>query len=124
MSEAFKEIHMKRILGFALALSLSAIPALANDRSQTVHLTDAVKVGSTQLAPGTCKVTWTGEGANVEVTLTQNGKVVATVPAKVVEAKNGHIALATNKVNGAEVLQVIELNKINLVLQSAPTTGN
>ena len=115
---------MKRILGFALALSLSAIPALANDHSQTVHLADAVKVGAAQLSSGVFKVTWTGSGANAEVTFAQNGKVVATVPAKVVEAKNGHVALGTNKVDGVEVLQVIELDKLNLVLQSAPTTGN
>jgi hypothetical protein len=124
MSEAFKEIHMKRMLGLALVLSLSVVPALASDHSQSVHLSGPVTVGTTQLAAGVCKVTWTGTGDNVQVTLTQNGKAVVTVPAKAVEAKNGHIALGTDNVGGVNVLQVIELDKLNLVLKSAPATGN
>jgi len=115
---------MKRFVANALLLSLFAVPALASDHSQSLHLTGPVRVGTAQLSAGAYKVTWTGSGAIVQVTLTQNGKTVATVPAKVVEAKNGHVALGTNAVGGVEVLQVIELDKLNLVLQDAPATGN
>ena len=46
-----------------------------------------------------------------------------TVPAKVVEAKNGHVAVLTNTVGGVAVLQSIQLNNFSLVLASDTTSG-
>lgn len=114
---------MKRLFGFALiALSLS-LPAFAAKNSQDLTLYKTVKVGATQLPEGNYKVTWTGNDANVQVTIAKNGKTVATAPAKVVPAKNGSVSVSTRSVNGTEVLETIQLDKLNLVLTGAPANG-
>ena len=107
---------MKRFFGYALLFASLSIPALAAKNSQSITLTDTVKVGSTQLAAGDYKVTWTGTAPNVQVTIAAKGKTSVTVPAKLVDAKNGHVALQTNTEGGVQVLQSIQLDNANLVL--------
>lgn len=114
---------MKRFFGFALMAVLISLPAFAAKNSQTVSLKQDVTVGTTKLAAGDYKVSWTGEGANVQVTIAQKGGATVTVPAKVVEANNNHSGVITNTSNGANVLQTILLNKINLVLGGASAQG-
>jgi hypothetical protein len=114
---------MKRFFGFALVLGLLAIPAFAAKNSQSLNIANTVKVGSTTLPAGDYKVTWTGTGSSVQVTIAQKGGNTVTVPAKLVDAKNGHVAVITDSVNGTVVLQTIELDKFNLVLASATAQG-
>jgi hypothetical protein len=120
---AFEEIQMKRFLGFALILAMFAAPAFASKNSQTVSLPGTVKVGSTQLPAGDYKVTWTGSGPSVQVTLGQHGKAIVTVPATVVEEKHGYNAVTIDTQGGVDVLQTIQLNSISLVLEAAPHSG-
>ena len=80
---------MKRLFGYALMLTLAAAPAFAAKNSQSLNLASPVKVGTTELPAGDVKVTWTGTGENVQVTIAQNGKTL-TVPAKLVEEKHNH----------------------------------
>ena len=114
---------MKRHLAFALALASLSIPAFASKNSQTVTFAEAVKVGSTQLPAGDYRVTWTGAGSTAQVTIAQKGGASVSTPAKVVETKNGHIAVLTNHVGQANVLQSIELNNLSLVLSSGSASG-
>lgn len=114
---------MKRFFGFALIVALLSIPAFAAKNSQNLTLTGTVKIGSTQLPAGDYKVSWTAVGPNAQVTIAQKGKTPITVPAKVVEAKNGRVAVLTNTVNGAEVLESIQLDNVNVVLTSATASG-
>ncbi len=114
---------MKRFLAYAIVLGSFAIPAFAAKNSDSVNIAQPVKVGSTQLAPGTYKVSWTGTGSAVQVTIEQKGSASVTVPAKIVEARNGHVAVVTDSRGGTNVLQTIELNKLNLVLTGATTQG-
>jgi hypothetical protein len=52
---------------------------------------DPVTVNGHQLAPGQYKLTWAGAGPNVELMILSQGKVVATVPARLVElGQAGH----------------------------------
>src|ERR1700691_4215159 len=88
ISTAFEEIQMKRFIGFAWLLVLFSVPAFAARNSQTVNLSENVKVGSTQIPAGNYKVTWTGSGSDAQVTLAQGGKTFVTAPAKVVEEKH------------------------------------
>src|ERR1700722_8349540 len=63
---------------FALLFTMSAF---ARDKNQhNVNISDVVKVGGTQLHPGSYKVEWQGTGPDVQVSFVQNGKTVATVP--------------------------------------------
>jgi hypothetical protein len=114
---------MKRFFGFALLLAAISVPAFAAKNSQSLNLAGSVKVGTTQLAPGDYKVTWTGEGAAVQVTLEQKGKASVTVPAKLVDQKNGHVGIITSTVGGVDVLQTIQLKDFSLVLSGAPAQG-
>jgi len=114
---------MKRFFGFALILVLFSIPALASKNSEKVTLSGTVKVGSTQLAAGEYKASWTGTGSSVQLTLTQNGKAVVSVPAKLVEENHNLNSVTTNTQGGVDFLQTIQLNHVSLVLESAPTTG-
>ncbi len=114
---------MKRFLGYVLVLGSLVVPAFAAKNSQSLTLTTPVTVGTTQLPAGDYKVTWTGTGSNVQVTIAQKGKATVNVAAKLVDAKNGHVGIITDTVNGATVLQTIELNNANLVLAGAAAQG-
>ena len=114
---------MKRYFGFAIVLASLAVPAFAAKNSQNVAISDTVKVGSTQLTPGSYKVTWTGAGSHVQVTIAEKGGESVTVPAKLVQSKNGHVALLTNSVGGSNVLETIQLNDLSLVLAGTSNSG-
>lgn len=114
---------MKRWMGIALILGSLSLSALAAKNSQTMSLVGPLKVGSAQLAAGDVKISWTGTGSNVQVTLAQHGKAPVTVPAKMVDTKNGRVGLITDSAGGADVLKSIELNNFTLVLSSAGSQG-
>ena len=78
---------MKRLSAYALMLALAAAPAFAAKNSTSLNFASPVKVGTTEIPAGDCKVTWTGTGDNVQVTIAENGKTL-TVPAKMVEEKH------------------------------------
>jgi hypothetical protein len=114
---------MKRFFGYALILASLSVPAFGAKNSQNVTLSAPVKVGTTQLAAGDYKVTWTGTGPAVQLTIAQKGKTPVTVPAKVVDVKNGHVAVQLNHVNGVDVLESIQLDNMTLQITGATTTG-
>jgi hypothetical protein len=110
-------------LGFALIVCSLSLSAFAAKNSQDVTFSKSVKVGSTQLPAGDYKVSWTGADASLQVTIAKNGKTLATTPAKLVPVKNPSVGLGTKTVNGADILQTIQLNKFNLELTNATATG-
>jgi hypothetical protein len=105
---------LKRFFGYAVIFASLSISALAAKNSETVRISTPVKVGTTQLAAGEYKVSWTGTGSSVQVTIARSGKTAVTVPAKAVESKNGHTAVLTDSASGANVLQSIELDNVTL----------
>lgn len=114
---------MKRFFGSVLILASLSVPAFAAKNSQSITLTDPVKVGSTQLSAGDYKLTWTGSAPNVQLTIAAKGKTSVTVPAKLIDAKNGHVALQTNTVNGVQILQGIQLDNLSLMLTGVTSSG-
>ncbi len=113
---------MKRLFGYALMLALVAAPAFAAKNSQSLNLAQSVKVGTTELPAGDVKVSWTGTGDSVQVTIAQNGKTL-TVPAKLVEEKHTHKGYVVSREAGADQLQTIQLSNVTLQLDSATATG-
>ena len=113
---------MKRFFGIALTLVLFAAPAFASKKPPTVTIPATVQVGSTQLPAGDYKLTLTGSGSNVQVTLSQNEKAVVTFPAKAIGAKN-NAGVETHAQGNVEVLDTIQLSNLTLVLQGAPHSG-
>jgi len=106
---------MKRSLGFAMMLTLLSAPAFAGRNSQTVNIPEPMKAGTTQLAAGNYDVTWTGTGPNIQVTFTQNRKVLATVPAQLVVESNKNEGLNTNTQGTVETLESIRMRNMTLV---------
>ena len=114
---------MKRFFGFALLVASLSVPAFAAKNSQNVTFTDAIRVGSTQLPAGDYKVTWTANGSNAQVTIAEKGRASVTVPAKLIDAKNGHVAVLTNSAGGVEVLESIQLDNLSLLIAGATGSG-
>ena len=126
MGQSGEHVYMKRILSFSMFLALLAVPAFAASNSQSVNVPEAVTVAGTQLPAGNYKVTWTGSGASVQVTLKQQDvrtPATATVQAKLVDKKNDHAGVTTNNIGGVNTLEVIQLSHADLVLGSAPSSG-
>jgi hypothetical protein len=123
LSEANKEIHMKRFFGYAIILASLSIPAFAAKNAADITISSPVKVGTTQLPAGQYKVTWTGTGSAVQVTIAERGKASVTVPAKAVEEKNGRVAVLIDKVKGGDILQSIQLDKLTLQIAGAASSG-
>ena len=113
---------MKRFFGIALTLVLFAAPAFAGMKPQTVTIPRTVQIGSTQLPAGDYKLTWTGSGSNVQVTLTQNEKTIVTFSAKAVEGKN-EPGVETLTDGGVNILETIQLRTVSLVLENATHSG-
>jgi YD repeat-containing protein len=112
---------MKRIAALIVLSTLIATAAFAVDSgSGMIRLDSAVKVGATELPAGDYKVTWTGKGANTEVTLTQ-GKTKVTAPAQLVEVNRKSDAVSTKSENGARILTEIQFRNQTLVLQNSST---
>jgi hypothetical protein len=113
---------MKRLFGYALVLALATAPAFAAKNSQSVTLADSVKVGSTEIPAGDVKVTWTGTGDSVQVTLAEHGKTI-TIPAKLVEEKHSHSSYVVSHSNGGNQLESIQLSHVSLQLESPAASG-
>jgi hypothetical protein len=72
------------------ALVLLLLPATNLFAATDTHkggltIGSAVQVGGTQLQAGDYALKWDGAGPNVQVNIIRSGKVVATVPARVVD---------------------------------------
>ncbi|MGA8271506.1 MAG: hypothetical protein WB919_08085 [Candidatus Sulfotelmatobacter sp.] len=72
------------LASFATMALVLSVGAFAKDsHSGNFVLSDAVQVGSTQLAPGNYKVEWNGPPNDVKVDFMKNGKTVATTQGKI-----------------------------------------
>jgi hypothetical protein len=114
---------MKHFFVLASTLVVLTAPAFAaNSKAQTVNIPETVQVGSTLVPAGDYKVTWTGSGSNVQVTLAQNQKAVVTFPAKATEGKNS-VGVETETQGGVVLLESIQLSKLSLVVEGLPHSG-
>jgi len=69
------------VLSLALLLATGAFAA----NKGSVRVSDPVNVAGKQLSPGEYKLSWEGNGPDVQLSIMQGKNVVATVPAHVVE---------------------------------------
>ena len=116
---------MKRFFGFALMLALLATPVFAANKTPKVPTTTipmTVLVGSTKVPAGAYKVTWTGTGSDVQVTLAQKNKVIVMFAAKAVAEQN-NVGVTTEQKGNLLVLRAIQLSNVNLVLEDTPHVG-
>ena len=96
----------------ALALLLATSAFAANKQNKgSIELDKPATIGGHQLAPGEYKLTWDGTGPNVDLMIKSYGKLVATVPAHLIELSrpepsNGY-EVHTNG-DGSQILTSIE----------------
>ena len=69
------------VMGSALLLASSALAAT----KANLVLQSTTTINGAKLKPGDYKLEWDGSGPNVEVSIQQGKKVIAKVPAKVVD---------------------------------------
>jgi len=79
----FTTVSKSLMMGLALLLASSAFAATKAD----LVLQNPTTINGTKLKAGEYKLQWDGSGPNVEVSITQGKKVLAKVPAKVVDLK-------------------------------------
>ena len=73
-------------LGSALvALCVAGSAGAGTKHTMSLKLWEPATLKGTALAPGEYKLSWTANGSEVDVTIEQRGKVVATSKASVVE---------------------------------------
>lgn len=113
---------MKRFFGIAMMLFMIAAPAFASPKPSTVDITEKVMVGTTAVPAGSYKVTVTGSGPIVQVTLTQKNKTIATFSAKQVDEK-GNPSVLTSSQGGVVTVQKIILSKSSLTVEGAAQPG-
>jgi hypothetical protein len=77
----FATVTKSLVVGLALTLASSAFAA----SKANLTLNNPTSINGTSLKAGDYKLLWDGSGPNVEVSIMQGKKVVAKVPAKVVD---------------------------------------
>jgi hypothetical protein len=94
------------LLGLALLLATSAFAA----NKGSLQVSDPVMVSGKQLAPGAYTVEWEGNGPNVELNILQGKKVVATMPARLIDlnrSADGDSAVVRKNDDGSRTLAEI-----------------
>jgi hypothetical protein len=77
----FATVTTSLVVGLALTLASSAFAA----SKANLTLNNPTSINGTSLKAGEYKLLWDGNGPNVEVSIVQGKKVIAKVPAKVVD---------------------------------------
>lgn len=107
------------LICFAVVLATSAFAANGVQKGN-FQISDPVQVNGTQLPAGHYVVKWEGTGDNVKVDITSEGKVLATVPAKVVDLgqKAAYDAAETaTSANGKRELTKLRFSGKNIQLE-------
>ncbi len=116
----FATVSKSLILGLALLLASSAFAVTKGH----LQLQSSTVVNGTQLKPGDYKLQWDGTGPDVELSIMQGKKVLAKVPAKVVELKTKAMqdsAIVDNNTDGTSSLAGVHFAGKSFALQLPET---
>ena len=94
------------VLGLALLLATSAFAA----NKGSLQVSDTVNVSGKSLAAGEYNVKWEGNGPNVELNILQGKKVVATIPARLIDLDRsapGNTSVVKRNEDGSKTLSEI-----------------
>jgi hypothetical protein len=114
-----KRLNMKAsMFTLATAVLLLSVSGWANDKMKAnIQISHTLQVGSTQLAPGEYKMTWTQSGSDAEVSFSQGKKVIATVPARATQGRSGYQSPAL-RIHGSNTLIAVDLPEVSLSFSS------
>jgi hypothetical protein len=99
-----------KIMILALALLLATSAFAGDTHKGSVQFFNPVQLNGKQLAAGVYQVKWEGSGSNVEMSILQSGKVLATAPAQVIELNqkpSADAALINNNADGSRSISEI-----------------
>jgi len=84
--------------GMALLLTTGAFAANQANKA-SLNLYERVTVSEHRLTPGKYELRWSGAGPNIDLSIVSQGKIVATVPARLIEvsSKSRYNATAERK---------------------------
>ena len=101
------------------AVLFFSLSGWASDKMRAnIQIYQTVHIGSTELAPGKYKMTWTQSGSNAEVTIWQDKKVIATVPARLAQVRSGYRSPVLHTDSVSNTLTGVDLPKVSLSLGS------
>ena len=109
---------VSKSLVFGLAMLLGSTAFAANKAN--LQLSNPTLVNGTTLKPGDYKIQWEGAGPNVELSILQGSKVIAKVPAHVVELETPaayDAAVTRNSDSGTESLAGLRFQGKKLSLE-------
>jgi hypothetical protein len=109
-----------------LLLPAAGLFAATDSHKGSLSLGDAVQVAGKQLAAGDYTVKWNGSGPATQLNIIQNGKVVATVPARVVtldQKSSNDIAEVKTAGNGDRTLTSIKFEGKTYALEIGGEAG-
>ena len=94
-----------------LGLAVSAGAFAKDAQSGKFTLSDAARVGNTDLQPGDYKAQWSGPAENLQISITQNGQTVATTQGKLKNLdKPAPYAAVTERTLADQTKQVDEID--------------
>ena len=99
-----------KIMILSLALLLATSAFAGDTHKGSVQFFNPVQLNGKQLAAGVYQVKWEGSGSNVEMSILQSGKVLATAPAQVIELNqkpSADAALINNNADGSRSISEI-----------------
>jgi len=97
------------LLGMALLLASSA---LASNKG-SMNVQESLTVSGKQLSAGDYRLQWEGSGPNVEVNILKGKKVVATVPARLVDispSPSSNAAVVRKNADGSKTLTEVRFS--------------
>ncbi len=97
------------LLGMALLLASSA---LASNKG-SMNVQESLTVSGKQLAAGDYRLQWEGTGPNVELNILRGKKVVATVPARLVDispSPSSNAAVVRKNADGSKTLTEVRFS--------------
>src|SRR5260370_7984720 len=109
------------LAGLVLVVATSAFAA-TNVNKGSFEVFEPLTVSGHQLAPGQYKLTWDGTGSSVELMILSQGKLVATVPAHLIElsqAERTNATVSRKNDDGTQSLTQIDFPAKNTALALA-----
>lgn len=97
---------MKKIVCCVMLIGMFALSAFAASGTAKLKLMSPGLIAGKQLTAGDYKMTWTGEGNDVQVTIVSGKNTVLTAPAKLIEMANTPANDAVVKTADGSITQV------------------
>lgn len=117
----FATVSKSLVLGLAVLLASSAFAASKG----TLTLLNPASVNGTQLKAGDYRLEWEGSGPSVELSIMQGKKVLAKVPAKVVDLNapsQNNSAVVQKREDGSATLSSLRFAGKKFALEVQPSS--